>query len=216
MSFGSLHTPTPNPTNEPLAVANYFVTINQLSAHNAPHTQEEGAQTTPPVATGPLSMIMPYASVILFVLLFIAAFGIQLMRSIRNTKQIITAVMIALFAASIPTILTYVGEGSRQEARAGPEEVPMTVVVQREASDAVHITWKTDAMRIGVVKLGEVPFDANTAKVYVADDQQPVQLHTAIISGLKDKHRYEFEILSGKTWYDNNGTYIPFTFSSAP
>jgi hypothetical protein len=208
--------PSAKPTSMPLAAANYFVTVNQLSARNAPQTSEELAQTKTVVSTSSLAPYMPFASLALFILLFVAAFGIQVTNGVRNARHVITAFTIALFAASIPLILSYIQLGTGQTVRAGPEEIPRNVRVIQLSKNSSRISWNTDAPRIGVVRIGEVPMTEINSRIVVANERQSVQEHIVDVPGLMDGHRYEFEILSGHTWYDNNGRFIQFLFRSHP
>lgn len=192
---------------------NYFVTINQLTAHNTVSAHDETAQPIQqPSIFQSLEPLLPYSPFIVFIFLFIAAFYIQVVNRVRNLKNVTAALVLAIMLASIPTVLTYVGQGSRQTASAGPDEIPREVRVQADTSTAVLISWRTDAKHIGVVKLGPAPFSQKTALVYMTtNDQEEVQMHTIRVDRLKKGTSYEFEILSGTTWYDNAGKYIQFT-----
>ena len=212
-SFDSITTRAP--TQEPIAsAANYFVAINELTAHNAAVTNEETVQ---PTQQSPLfhslEPYLPYTPFVLVALLFVIALGIQVINHAKNLKNVSAAFVLALLVAGIPMVLNYVGQGSRQTANAGPDEVPREVRVQPNTSSSVLISWITDAKHIGVVKLGPVPFGEKTAFVYLADNHmEEVQMHTIRVDRLKTGTTYEFEILSGTTWYDNAGNYIQFNF----
>jgi len=193
---------------------NYFVAINELTAHNAAVTNEETVQ---PTQQSPyfhsLELYFPYAPFVLVALLFVIAFGIQVVNRARNLKNVSAAFVLALLVASIPMVLNYIGQGSRQTANAGPDEIPRQVLVKSNTPTSVLISWTTDAKHIGVVKLGPVPFSDKTALVYLSENHtEEVQSHTVRVYGLKKGSVYEFEILSGTTWYDNAGNYIRFTF----
>jgi len=216
MSFSTIQ--NANPTAEPqaLAATNYFVAINQLSAHNAPETQAETAVSQPTSLETMLWPYLPYAPYALSAFLFLVVFSFMIMTKVRSIGNIVSALFLAILAGGIPSILNYVQVGSRQSVNAGPEEVPREVRVQKASTDSVAITWHTDANEIGVVKLSPSPFEGQTAQVYVPDNQQSIQSHDAIVSGLANNGSYEFEILSGHTWYDNGGSYIKFTFAKSP
>lgn len=210
-SFGTITTPAP--TQAPIATAvNYFVTINQLTAHNTVSAHEETVQQTP---QSPLLHLLepffPYAPFVLVALLFVVAFGIQVVYRARSLKNISTALVLAVLVASMPMMLTYVSQGSRQTVSAGPDEIPREVRVQANTPSSVIISWRTDAKHVGVVRLGAVPFAAQTPRVYLANNREEVQMHSVSINGLKKGTTYEFEILSGTSWYDNGGKYIQFT-----
>jgi hypothetical protein len=200
-------------TAKPAQVAvRYFVQIQELTAHNTVAASEKVVEVSPQSSF--VSMVEPYAMYAPFVisgLLFIIAFGMFFMNRMHNVKNVITAFVVALMIAAIPTMLTYVGQGSRQSVKAGPEEVPRNVQVTPAGPTSILILWQTDAARIGAVEIGKAPFTPQSARLYLADNQEPVRVHSVQIGSLVSKQSYEFEILSGATWYDNEGSYIRFT-----
>jgi len=205
---------TTAPTQAPLASAvNYFVTVSELTAHNTVSAHEEKVQPVPqsPIFHS-LEPFFPYAPFVLIALLFVVAFGIQVVNRARNLKNVTTALVLALIVASIPMVLTYISHGSPQTTNAGPDEIPCEVRVKPDTISSVVISWRTDAKHVGVVRFGAAPLAAKTPRVYLANNREEVQIHTVSIGGLKKATTYEFEILSGTTWYDNGGKYIQFTF----
>jgi hypothetical protein len=206
---------SPAPTRGVVAsAADYFVTIDELSAHNTVSAHEETVQPVQqPTVFSSLQPLLPYTPFVLFALLFVVAFGIQVVNRARNLKNVTTALVLALLVASIPMILTYINQGSPQTAKAGPDEIPREVHVQADTQSSVLILWRTDAKHVGVVKLGPAPFAQNSARAYITNNhEEEVQMHTVRVTGLKKGTTYEFEILSGITWYDNAGKYVQFTF----
>ena len=145
MSFGTLNTPAPAQV-----AAKYFATVNELSAKVEAKTQEETTQTQTPSRFEALTQYVPLAPFVLFALLFVVAFGIQVVNRVKTAKSIVTAVMIAIFAASIPATLTYIETGARQEVKAGPQEIPRNLLVGPGSSDSIVVTWETDAQAIGL------------------------------------------------------------------
>lgn len=205
MSFGSITNPAP------IAAVNYFVTINQLSARNTQDvaTIQEGSPTQYPQW---VDEMIPYTPFILFSALFIAAFGIQVVNRVKTVRSIITAFFIAIFAASIPATLTYIEQGSRQQVKAGPQEVPREIRVSPKSADSILIEWKTDAEHLGMVRIGTKPLTEETGRAYVADNKQKTRVHSVEVPKLIKGETYELEIYSGRAWYDDNGKYIQFTF----
>lgn len=200
-------------TAQPAQVAtNYFVQIQALTAHNTVSASERVVGA--PRQSSLVSMVEPYAMYAPFVisgLLFVIAFGMFFMDRVHNWKNIITAFVVALMIAGIPTVLTYVGQGSRQAVKAGPEETPRNVRVIPAGTTSVLISWQTDAARIGAVQMGKAPLTSTSSRLYLADNQKPVQVHSVQINSLERGASYEFELLSGATWYDNGGSFIRFT-----
>ncbi len=197
----------------PLQVAStYFVQIQELTAHNTAAVSHKVVQA--PQQSFLVSVIEPYAMYAPFVisaLLFVIAFAMFFMDRVHNWKNIIGAFVIALMIAGIPAVLTYVGQGSRQAVKAGPEETPRSVQVMPAGMTSVLISWTTDAARIGAVQLGKAPLLPVSSRLYLADNQQAVSVHSVQINSLERGTSYEFELLSGATWYDNGGKFIKFT-----
>lgn len=191
---------------------NYLVSINQLSARNAPVTQEEIAVAKQLPFLEIFSPYIIYAPFVLFVILFAGAFMFQMQNRMKNLKNISMAIVIAVFAASIPTMLTMTQTGVHQAAKAGPEEVPREVIVQKIPDGGIIITWNTDAIKFGSVKISKIPAVNTAPFVYVGDNQVPVKNHTVKIPTLTQNQAYEVEILSGNTWYDNAGKPIEFVY----
>lgn len=189
---------------------NYFVTVQELTAHNTASAKETVAPTPTQLETT-LTPLLPYAPLVLFTLLFVVAFGLLVINRVKTLKNIGTALLLALVTASIPAIISYVGTGTRQTTNAGPDEIPREVRVRADTPTFVVISWHTDAKHTGVVRFGVAPLTTSTARVYIANDQTEVSDHSIRIGGLKPGKTYEFEILSGTTWYDNSGVPIKFT-----
>lgn len=191
-------------------VVNYFLTIKQLTAHNTASAREQVGAPSPSPLASTLMPFVPYAPFVLSALLFIVAFGILVVNRAKNLKNITIAILIAFISASIPTMISYVGQGSRQTANAGPEEIPRNVKVVPVSPTSVLISWNTDAARVGAVRFSTSPLTSQSARLYLADNQEAVRIHSVQIDSLASQS-YEFEILSGTTWYDNGGKYLQFT-----
>jgi hypothetical protein len=193
-----------------LSMVNYLVSVEQLSNRNAPAQETEIAQVVHTPLLGLLAPYAPYAPVALFVILFVCAFGIQLISKIRQARNIIAIFFISLMAAGIPSILTYVQNGGGQEVKAGPQEVPKALHVSQLGSDSIKITWNTGATALGAVRLSTAPYVLTKARVYTADGGSMAQDHSVIVTHLQPGQVYEFEVFSKNDWYDNNGKYILF------
>lgn len=191
---------------------NYFVSISELSAHNTASAAEVTPPPPVPSVAATLMPILPYAPFVLAALLFAIAFGLMLMDRVKNVKNVMAAFLIAMMVASTPMILNYVQQGGRQEVHAGTDEIPRVLNVRPAPQSSVDITWHTDAKHTGVVKFGASPLYPQNARVYVANDRTELTDHSIRIGGLKKGTVYKFEILSGTTWFDNNGQPIQFTY----
>lgn len=198
--------------NRTLSVANYLVTVEQLSVRNAPSEETTVTQVTESSLFQWLTPYISYAPMLLFVLLFVCAFGIQVITKARQARNMIAIFFISLFAASIPAVLTYVQTGGGQETKAGPLEVPRAVSVTAEANESAKIVWHTEAATEGAVRISPAPFMISRALVYIADKGAISQDHLVLVPKLTLGRAYEFEVLSGGEWYNTDGHYVSFTF----
>lgn len=191
---------------------NYLVTINQLSAHNAPNIVEEQVQVLPMPVSKMVSPILPYTPYILFIVLFVAAFSLQVMNVMRSSKNMIVTILLALFAASIPTALNYIENGSRQNVNASPEETPRMIQVQGAGPNSIRISWTTDAEKLSIVKMAKKPLTETNGYIYMGQGSTHVKQHSVTIEKLARNQAYQMEILSGSSWYDNAGVPVEFVF----
>jgi len=104
--------------------------------------------------------------------------------------------------------------GTQQGAvNAGPDEIPRNIKVQAISLHEALILWDTDAIKIGAVRISPVPFTAANARTVVGNLGGKTTTHTVAVTNLTIGKKYEFEILSGARWYDNNGVRPIFTFT---
>lgn len=158
-----------------------------------------------------IAPMMVYAPIVVFFVVFITAFLVQIVSRIWSWRQAITAAVIAFFFASIPLVLPSIREGTRFESHAGPEEIPREIRIERRLVSSVSVAWRTDASQRGAVRVYEA-VERNTSRTIIANAGKTATEHQAIISDLKVGKKYEIEILSGKTWYNDNGTRLSFSF----
>jgi hypothetical protein len=202
---------TPSPTSVQIAVT-YFAAMSSLTQKPIGQTSSLSIEEPDTILPPSLSPLVTYAPVILFFALFISAFGIQLMRKVRDVKRILTAFAIAFFAASIPTVLTVMQQRSVSQTHAGPDEIPRNIQVTGYNETAAVVVWHTDTGKIGAVRLSKAPYSPENSIMYIADNGREATDHRVILSDLKPGTNYQFEVFSGTAWYDHNGTPIRFLF----
>lgn len=149
-----------------------------------------------------------FVSVGIFFLVFAAAMGIQIMGKVKERASMVTMLGLALFLASTPFLLSSLQHRTQTRTNAGPEEVPRQVKVRQTNPTSLSVTWHTDALLSGAVRIGASPLDRKNALVFVADSGQMQKSHTVNIEKLTAGQLYEIEILSGSTWYRDNATPI--------
>lgn len=190
---------------------NYLLTVQSLT----PKPVEAAAEQNPPefednTLTSMFSPYSTYAPVILFFLMFVSAFGVLIIYRIRNWKATFTALVIAGFAASIPLVLSSMEQGARQEAHAGPDEVPRHIRIIQRTKDSAVVFWETDAVQYGAVRAGPAPLTEESSTVYISDMGSKVQNHAVTIPKLERGKTYEIEIFSGTHWYENESQPLQF------
>ncbi len=191
---------------------NYLVSVNQLSAQIAPNAIEEQIQVLPKPFSDIISPFLPYTPFLLFIILFIAAFSMQVMSAVKNSKNLIVTILLSLFAASIPTALSYIENGSRQNVNASPETTPRMVQVQPVGTNGVQISWTTDADTLSIVKFAKRPLTESNGYIHMAKNSTKEKIHSVTIEKLMKNQMYQFEILSGSSWYNNSGAPVEFVF----
>lgn len=189
----------------------YLVKVDQLSAKVEAGSMATTIETKQPVVPW-LAGLTPYAPILVSGFLFIAAFGIMLVGKIRDAKNVSAALLVALFAASIPQVLNATMFGTRQSAHAGPQEQPRNVRVVSVSGSEATVSWETQKETLGAVRYGVAPFDGVTAKTAVEATRRPVLSHEVTLVRLERGKSYELEILSGNVWYDNGGSPMRFVF----
>lgn len=189
----------------------HLITVRELtekvSAAPASETIEQ-AQQLPSW----LSEFFPYAPYVLSFALFVGVFGVMIMHRVKSFKNIALALLLALFAAGTPAILSYAQLGGGQVTHAGPREQPTDVTVQKISETEAQVNWQTQRTTLGLVRYSEAPFTGVGARMVFGNDQEEVSSHVAKLTALERGQTYELEILSGDTWYDNSGSPIRFVF----
>ena len=187
----------------------YYLNVFALSQKQDVPQSEETVQTGPALSPS-LSPLVVYAPFFLFFALFITAFGIQIITKSWNFRRMATAFVIALFAASIPFVLTSVQNGVGSQTNAGTDNIPRNIRVINGTNGSVLVSWETGGKRIGAVRYGPAPLDEEIGTVMVGDLGALVSRHTVKLLRLKPGFTYEFDILSGTNWYDDNGKPLRF------
>jgi len=195
--------------NLPSGQGNYYLTVHALTPKVAPQTEARASDRSMPAPgiSAPWLLFVPF---LVFFAVFIAVFGMQVANKTWNMRRTVTALVLALFAAAIPYVLTSVREGTGFQSKAGPDEVPRNVRVAPLSTSSVLVVWETDADKVGAVRYGLPPLSAQGSTVVIGDVGKKVTRHTVKLDNLKPRAAYDFEIFSGTIWYSDNGK--PLTF----
>ncbi|MFC1626593.1 fibronectin type III domain-containing protein [Patescibacteria group bacterium] len=198
-------------TNTSKSPGTYLFTISSLTPKEV--AAQETIESMPEeVSVYPeFSSFAVFAPFFLFFGIFIGAFGMLFMSRTRNFKNVFTSAVIALFAATIPTLMTVMNDqNSLYVTKAGPDETPRNVRVVHQSPTSALVLWETDAKHIGAVKLSPVPFNDDTTSIINGDFGKTVTHHTVTLDNLKHGTAYDFVILSGSQWFDNGGAPLQF------
>ena len=196
-------------------VANHFAMIDAL-------TQKENTQTavtSPVITSSPIlsflfSPLVIYGSIVLFITLFIGAVFIQFISRVLDWKRTSSSFVVALLIAIMPLSIRVGLEATSLRSFAGPDEVPRKIEIKQVGS-SVQISWETDALKAGSVRYHAVGTEDDVSFTAIADFGKRTKQHIVIIENIKKGIEYEFEILSGSGWYDNNGKPLQFRLTGS-
>lgn len=155
------------------------------------------------------SPLIIYGSVVLFFLIFLGAIAVQIIYRMLNWKRTVTALVVAIVIAGIPISVRTALEVTSLQTRASPDEIPKNVQIIQTSASSFTITWETLVAKVGAVKYGKAPLREDLTDTVIADMGKKSERHTAKIDNL-EKVAYEFEILSGSKWYNNDGKPLKF------
>ncbi len=191
----------------PGSANDYYLNIMALTPKEQVQAQAtDQASQIPSVAS-----YFVWAPMAVFIMLFIAVFGLMIAGKVMTFKRTVSAMMLALVLAAIPYITGQINTGFSTSTKAGPEEFPKNVEIKRLTPSSATVVWMTDVALTGAVRYGATPLDELMTKVLIADSGQKTTIHTVELSGLVPGKTYDLEIFSGKTWYNNSGTNLQFT-----
>jgi len=193
-------------SNAGLAYGNYYLQIQALS-----ESKELGGTTvvTAPTAAEAVSLpVLPVSLVLAVVLVLLAAIADF---HYKSHKIIRTAIRLALLVVMIPIGLSVIANPLSLISKAGPDQIPRNVVVDKVNANSFQMTWETRSGTASVVKLWPRDLD-NPTKVLV-ESIKPTNKHQILIEELQPAATYQFKILSDGVWYDNNGSPIEVTTS---
>ncbi len=180
-------------------------TLLQLTSVDTPQKSSTFAVIEDSALSLLFSPFLIYGTIILFFAIFLGGLLYQIKSQTFEMKRMISTLLVAILVGSIPFTLKTALQVTSISSRAGPDEVPHSIEMQTLTSSSVVITWETQAEKTGAVRVSRVPFDEKLGKMYIGDLGKQVKKHTVKVEGLEVGVQYEMKILSGSTWYDNNG-----------
>ncbi len=165
-------------------------------------TKSAVTDTAPVPVLAPYMMYLPF---VVFFLLFIGVFAMQIVNKVKSARQIMMAFLFALVTAGTPFIVTMLNMGIVFQAKAGPDEIPRNIRIISQSPESLRVIWSTDAKKIGSVKVKDMSHTPYTERIIIGNFGEQVQDHLVNIDGVPRGASYEMEIFSGTTWYDNQG-----------
>jgi hypothetical protein len=192
---------------------NYYMAIAALTPKEVIAQTRQSTDAADAEAMSPPSPALIYFPFVVFFVIFVLAFGMQLMGKVKSLRHTVTAMVIALFIAMTPFVLTSIREGVGLGTQAGPEQIPRNVRIVQTGKDTVLVTWDTDAASVGAVRIGPGLSQEKDIIVKVGDFGNRVHRHTIKLERLEPGIRYEMEILSGTVWYTDKGNPLKILLS---
>ncbi|MEK7166690.1 MAG: hypothetical protein AAB874_07820 [Patescibacteria group bacterium] len=211
MKYIAQNNPPSDVQNDQLA-AEHFATLMALT----PKEQQTTSKIPVGVENTPLTLLFSpwliYGSIGIFFAFFLGAIIVQIINKSLDMRRTLTSLTVALVIASLPLTLKTALQITSLQTRAGPDEIPRNVKIEPVDNETAHITWDTDALKVGSVRFGPTPMNIKTATVVIADGGKRMRLHGAELKKLQKGVIYDVEILSGSEWYSDNGVPIKFKF----
>jgi hypothetical protein len=193
-------------------IANYCLALSSLSPKQT-NTETPVAGPSGTQLGSDVPILSVYAPFAIFFIMFIAVFGTFMVGRIRNWKMGVSAFLLACTLAATPFLLQGMERFSTSSVRAGPDEIPRNIIVMSKNTKSALITWTTDKEQTGGVKLNELRGLLKNERTFIGNSGGKTKNHTVLIDGLILGKTYEFELLSGVRWYDNNGSRATFQFT---
>lgn len=187
----------------------YFSTNSLTSAEKGTATAKD-EDSVNPIIPSHLTTFFIFGPVVLFFVLFVIALGMQIVNRTLNRKQMVSALILSFIIATIPITLRLTQGNIGFSTRAGPSEIPRNVKVIPAAAGNILISWETDELMMGAVRIGEKPLRDGQTEIIFGDNGVQTSKHTVQVKKLVRSQTYEIEIFSGTRWYTHEGSPIEF------
>lgn len=191
-------------------IGNHLTNIKTLTPKGANHELVSQAITDNQGYGFLFSPLLIYGLVILFLFLFLGAIVVQIIYRVFDWKKTGMSLVAALLIASSPLLVRTVLQTTSIESQASPDEMPKNVSINQEGQNVIVITWETQVPKIGMIRFGTAPLTEGYGKTAISNNGQKTTQHQIILEKLQRGIDYEFDILSGSTWYSNDGQSLRF------
>ncbi|OGG09309.1 hypothetical protein A2154_03165 [Candidatus Gottesmanbacteria bacterium RBG_16_43_7] len=187
----------------------YYMAIDRLSHRD---TSELTTETQAEHFNGdyPQMSLVVYAPLVIFAVLFVSAYLILAAFRIRSFHRLTTMLILVIFAASVPFVLNSIQNGISFMPKASNLDIPHNIEISQTDQSSLSVQWLTDDWVYGAVKYCQKPCSLDGAIVKYADNGIQTKRHRTILTGLIQSADYQFIILSGTRWFDNNGLPLEF------
>lgn len=188
----------------------YLAAISSLTPKETVKTQSipVGIENTPLALL--FSPIIIMGSIMLFFVVFFGILFIQVKHKSFDYKKTAASLIVAFVIASIPISLKTALEVTSLQTRAGPDDIPRNISITKVSATSAVVQWETKVEKLGTIKYGAQPLVSNQSEIVIANDGRATTMHRVILKNLVPGRKYELEILSGKSWYDDDGQPIQF------
>ncbi len=178
---------------------NHFETIDVLSVSTTqPPRPTTVAQSSPAESFfGPLAVYSPF---VISGLLFVTALVILTAGKFRRARITFGMLVVALFAAAIPAMLTAINSGVNVPTQAAPGETPRNVRISYPQEGTAVIEWDTEKEQIGMVRYGRTLTDPASVSLAGSPVERSTH-HVATLTNLEKDQKYEVQVFSGRQWY---------------
>lgn len=189
------------------AVDTYYLSLSKLTPQDNSQSAAQSNQQSQFGTSIPITLII-YTPILIFILLFIAAFGVLTFNRVKNYRSNITMLVIALFAACTPFILRSIQNDISTTSKAAISDIPSNLEIKQLSASTAQITWTTTQPSFGAVKYSEFSGEKNTDHFIISNEGKAVIFHHVILDKLKKNAHYGLRIYSNNYYYDNAGVPI--------
>jgi len=191
----------------PTTISDYYLKIQALT----PVETDVAAKTTPLTQT---AFTIPTLSVIIFLaIMIVGAFALLVTKS-NQINKMLSLIVIAFVLSALHIGLKSGSSPVEYRPHASASDVPRNLTISKVTAKSFTVTWQTDSPESGAIRLSPYVDFSQLSQIFTQETDEPTQTHQLVISGLKPKTLYYFNVLSGANWYNDQGAPLKVVTSS--
>lgn len=140
-------------------------------------------------------------SVFIFSAVLLVGMVILLVTRTNNLNKTLIVISIAFLTSIIPLGLRSLNRETQVTSQAASVNTPHSLIIDQVTQDGFNLSWQTDTPSVGTIRLKARDEPPALKRILTEDSNIEIKTHFIGILGLMPGTVYEFEILSGDTWY---------------